>query len=135
MMYSLIIGYFPDLSLSLYPERKQIAQIIAAFSFTMLGFLAALIGIMFTNTASRSFTKYRKSGSLTVFLCVYFGALVFLMLDFIFAILSLSDAAPAFFMRISIAMTIGSFLHILTIAAAVLFSTINSSHESERAIS
>lgn len=125
--YDALISHYPSLSASLYPERKQVASIIAGFSFTMLGFLAALIGIMFTNTGSRAFIRYRKTGSLNVFLLVYFCALVFLMIDFIFAILSFSGAAPVFFMRASVAITFGSFLHILIIAAAVLFNTIKSS--------
>jgi len=129
--YDCLVSSFPNLSASLYPERKPVANIIAGFSFTMLGFLAALIGIMFTNTASNTFVRYRNSGSLNVFLIVYFFALVFLMINFVFAILSFSDAAPAFFMRASIAITFGSFLHILIISAAVLFNTIKGAHEDD----
>lgn len=127
--YSALVSYFPDASITLYQQRQTLATIIAGFSFTMLGFLAALIGLMFTNTASKAFVRYRNSGSLKVFLYLYFFSLAFLMLNFLVAVMSLSDAAHPLFMKASIALTIGSFLHILIIALIVLFNMIASASD------
>ena len=55
-------------ALSLFSNKKDLANMIAGFSYTMLGFLATVITILFAFTKSVNFESYRRNGYLTVFL-------------------------------------------------------------------
>jgi len=76
--------------MSLFAQKNNIAVIIATFAFTMLGFLAAVITILFSFSRSSTFKKYKRKGHLDVFFFIYYFAIVSLVLTFALAILTLA---------------------------------------------
>lgn len=70
----LISGH--DDALGLMAERKDLATLIAGYSFTMLGFLAAVITVMFTIAGSRTYKKYKTKGYLNQFFAIYFVTII-----------------------------------------------------------
>jgi membrane protease YdiL (CAAX protease family) len=66
-------------ALSLFSNKKDLANMIAGFSYTMLGFLATVITILFSFTKSVNFESYRRNGYLTIFFVVYFVSIACLL--------------------------------------------------------
>jgi hypothetical protein len=58
--------------LLIYANRKDLANMIAGFSYTMLGFMATVITILFTFTKSANFEAYKRKDYLTVFFACYY---------------------------------------------------------------
>lgn len=68
---------------------------MAGFAFTMLGFLAAVITILFSASATKLYARYRNAGYLDTFFMLYYMTLVCLIITAGLAIMSLSSAAIA----------------------------------------
>ena len=95
LIYSQIVSYNPSLSMSLVEQRSNVAVIVATFACTMLGFLAAVITILFTFAGSKTFQKYKKNGHLDVFFFIYFLTIFCLIITFALGLLSLSTSTSA----------------------------------------
>lgn len=67
-------GYFE--ALGLFAERKDLAILIAGYCFTMLGFMAAVITILFVFVNSRTFKLYVEKGHFDLLLVLYFLAII-----------------------------------------------------------
>lgn len=106
-------------SLGLYVERSNIAVILATFAFTMLGFLAAVITILFSFPASRKLRRYRSRGHLDTFFWMYFLAIANLILTFILALLSFSSEVGVWGMRLSVMSTVNNVIQIGLIALII----------------
>ena len=70
--YELIQRGYPFFGLGLAAERTAIAQVVSGFAFTMLGFLAAVITILFSFTQTAAFRRYKRNGYLNLFFFCYF---------------------------------------------------------------
>ena len=57
-----MVAIDPSWSMSLIGQKNNIAVIVATFAFTMLGFLAAVITILFSFSRSSTFKKYKRKG-------------------------------------------------------------------------
>jgi len=93
-------------SLSLFEQRGNVAVIVATFAFTMLGFLAAVITILFSFTKTSAFLKYSNRGYLSVFFGFYYITIFSLVLTFGSAILTLSGNNSEWPMRIALMLTV-----------------------------
>ncbi len=122
--YNCFVSSYPDLAFSLFEQRSNVATVLATFAFTMLGFLAAVITILFSISQSRVFRKYRDNGYLSIFFSIYFGAIFCLLFTFLFAVLALGNANGLWMMRGSLIFMITSLAQI----AVLLVIIVNLSH-------
>lgn len=65
------------------PKADGFAQVAAGFSFSMMGFMAAVMALFSVLGQSRALKKYRKSGYLRVLLIVIAFAIFELALSFV----------------------------------------------------
>ncbi len=77
--------------LLIYANRKDFAALTAGYAFTMLGFLAAIITILFTYSDTQNFQKYKKEGYLSYFFVCYFVCIITLMLTAFMSIYGFSS--------------------------------------------
>lgn len=91
-VYEVIIYYFPEVALGLSAKRTDIATLVAGFAFSMLGFLATIITVLFAFTQSATFARYRRRGYLQVFFFCYFLTIVSLVVTSFFAVMNFSNA-------------------------------------------
>lgn len=98
--------------MSLVAQKNNIAVIVATFAFTMLGFLAAVITILFSFSRSSTFKKYKNKGHLDVFFFIYYLAIASLVFTFASAILTLANNNGLWAMRVSLMFTINNLSQI-----------------------
>lgn len=65
------------------PKADGFAQVAAAFSFSMMGFMAAVMALFSVLGQSRALKKYRQSGFLSILLCVISLTILELAISFI----------------------------------------------------
>lgn len=102
----------PGWSLNLLEQKNEVAVIVASFAFTMLGFLAAVITILFSFSRSRVFKKYKNQGRLDVFFAIYYCAIFSLVVTFFLALLTLSNSIGLWAMRGGLMSTINNLAQI-----------------------
>lgn len=110
--------------LVLIAEKSNIAVIIATFAFTMLGFLAAVIAILFSLANSTVFKKYKKGEYLSIFFKIYYFAIINLILTLVLALLSYGKGTSSWAMQASLASTVNNLFQI----GLITFIIINLSH-------
>src|SRR5690554_5510897 len=71
-----------DVSMSLFQQKANVSVIIATFSFTMLGFLAAVITIILAFSHTKTMARYKNKGRLDVFFSIYYLAIFCLIITF-----------------------------------------------------
>ena len=120
VIYSKIIGSYPELSISLYKARSGLSSIIASYAFTMIGFLAAGIALLLNYASSPAFKKYKKHRYLDVFFVLYFYCIFTLAFTFLLSLLSLSSAPSHWFMRAALAASINSMLQVFVLSFAII---------------
>ena len=89
--YNLIVKGNFEFVAALFPQRINLSIVIATFSFTMLGFLAAIITILFSLIRSEAFQKYKRQGYLDLLVFVYWFAILSLVFTFVLSILGFSN--------------------------------------------
>lgn len=77
--------------LFLHSNKIQISNMISGFSYTMLGFVATVITILFVFTKAPNYESYRRNGYLDVFFVMYFLTVISLLVT---AFLSLYGFSP-----------------------------------------
>lgn len=120
LAYSLILKNWLEISLSLFQQKVNLSVIVATFSFTMLGFLAAVITIIFALSDKKTMVKYKKKKRLDVFFMIYHLAIVCLMVTFFTSIISLSSSAAVWPMRISLMMVVNNFVQIILLTIIII---------------
>ena len=75
----------------IYANRKEFSSLTAGYAFTMLGFMAAIITILFAFTNSPNFQKYKENGYLRIFFWGYFLCILTLMLTAFFSVFGFSQ--------------------------------------------
>lgn len=98
--------------LALIIEKSNIAVIIATFAFTMLGFLAAVITILFSLVNSRVFKKYKKGHHLSIFFKIYYFAIFNLIVTLALALLSYGHGTGGWAMQASLGSTVNNLVQI-----------------------
>lgn len=91
MIYRSIAYAFPQMRLALVSKSDVIAPVIISSSVTLLGFLAALITILFGITDGQHFSRFKKKRYLEVLLNVYLCAILVLIFSCIFAFMAFSE--------------------------------------------
>ena len=75
----------------IYANRKEFSNLTAGYAFTMLGFMAAIITILFAFSNSRNFRQYKEKGYLRIFFWGYFLCIFTLMLTAFFSVFGFSQ--------------------------------------------
>lgn len=91
LLYRTLIQFNLIESLMLFSAKKDLANMIAGFSYTMLGFLATVITILFVFTKSPNFEAYKRNGYLDIFFFGYYLSIICLLIT---AFLSLYGFSP-----------------------------------------
>lgn len=91
--YNGVTDFWPDLALGLMAHRVGVATLISGLSFTMIGFLATIITVLFGLSDSHTFRKYKDSGYLSVFSALYVAVLLTLTAATALGVMSFSDLA------------------------------------------
>ena len=120
LIYINLTEVYPEVSLGLSVEKTNIAIIIATFSFTMLGFLAAVITILFSFSRSTAFRKYSNKGHLEVFFFIYYLAIFCLIITFGLSIISLSSSNGVWPMRLSLISTVNNLIQICLLTVIIV---------------
>lgn len=96
-------------------QKSDIATIVAGFSFSMLGFLAAVITILFSFSGRLRFQKYQQAGYLDVLMWMYYSSIFSLVIAGGLSIGSFSKTyGPVFFDFMSAAFVSSIFQCIFT---------------------
>lgn len=77
--------------LVLYDKKLEIATMASSFAYTMLGFVATIITILFVFTKAPNYEAYKRSGYLDMFFVMYFLTIISLLIT---AFLSLYGFSP-----------------------------------------
>lgn len=77
--------------LLLHSKKIEIATMISGFAYTMLGFVATVITILFVFTKAPNYEGYKRNGYLDVFFVMYFLTIISLLIT---AFLSLYGFSP-----------------------------------------
>lgn len=120
LAYSGLVNYDDNFSLSLIRQKNNIAIIAATFSFTLLGFLAAIITILFSFISSHYFKQYNKKGYLDIFFFLYFVTIVSLVMTFFASILSLSNFDTPWIMRITLMSMINNVVQVAALTIIII---------------
>lgn len=90
-VYEALVYYYPDIALGLSAKRSDLAALVAGFAFSMLGFLATIITVLFAFTHSSIFMRYQKKGYLHNFFSIYFLTVFCLVATSILAVVNFSN--------------------------------------------
>jgi hypothetical protein len=100
--------------------------VIATFSITMTGFIAAIGAYLLSVSSSPSFNLWRNAGYLKLFYHLYAAAITFLLLTFSFCVLALLLGKVFIFLKITLALLLVNFAHIALITISAINQTNNS---------
>lgn len=104
----------------LFPQRINISIVIATFSFTTLGFLAAIITVLFGLIHSVTFKKYKKKGYLELLFFVYWFSIANLLATFILALLNFSSRCLPVIFNIMLMSAMNNIVQISFITIIIL---------------
>ena len=114
------ISLWPEYALGLSDQKKDIALLLASFSFTMLGFLAAVITIMLSFSKSKAFRRYRDSQRMEIFFALYFLAIFHLGLTFALSLIALSNNFGEVLMQFALGSSANSLVSVGLIAIIII---------------
>lgn len=120
LIYNTVIHYYPDVAINFVNQKASVATILASFAFTMLGFLAAVITILFIFLRARSFTKYKNKGFLDIFFSLYFVTIISLIITFGLSILSLSTSNDHWALRSALIWSVNNLVQIALLTAIIV---------------
>lgn len=101
----------------------NIGIILATFAFTMLGFMAAVITILFSFSGSAVVRRYRELGRLNIFFVIYYLTIVTLLLTFIssiFCLVGTNDIISTWAVRISLMLTVNALIQIMLVTFIII---------------
>lgn len=107
-------------ALALAADKKAISAQLGSYAFTMLGFLAAMITILFMSSDSRAMRRYRRNNYHKVLVAVLFGALLSLAVTFLTSIVATATASNVGWFQVSLAMAISSMGQVLFVTITAL---------------
>jgi hypothetical protein len=109
-----------DYAAALFYQRINISIVIASFAFTMLGFLAAIITVLFSLGGTKAFRKYSSHSYLELFLYFYFFSLICLMLTFGLSIFGFAKQGSPLLFKLMIMSAVNNLVQISLIAYVII---------------
>lgn len=118
-IYSWLTSRFPEHALGLIASRKELASLLAGFSFAMLGFLAAVITLLFGFMSSRVVHRYRQFGYMDAFFLLYFITIMMLLVTAAFGIASFSFQPAVWPLRLGMMALVNSCVQVAAITLII----------------
>lgn len=106
--------------MTLYLEKANVAVILATFAFTMLGFLAAVITILFSLTQSEFFKKFKAKGYLDNFFYIYYVTIFSLLITFSASLLSLAGQNGEISMLVALGSVVNNLVQIFVLTVIIV---------------
>ena len=128
LLYNLITDQWPNLQLGLAGQSTIIATIVASFAVTMLGFLAAIVTILFSVSGSRAFRRYKQKNYLNNFFISYYVTLISLLVTAAWSLLALSSLISAWGVKVLLALFANNLVQ-LAMVITPIFNLVRISHE------
>ena len=119
LMYKGLVQADLVVALSMYEQRANVAIVLTTFSVTILGFLAAIITILFSLTNTRVFQRYEKRGRFSVLLSIYLYTIASLLLTFALSLFSFAKACPPILTSVAIMCATNNLVQIFLIALTI----------------
>jgi len=98
-LYSSTLQDSPQWALALYANKRELSSLIAGFALSMLGFLAAVITILFAATNSEAFRRFKRASYLSTLFWIYYIAIISLVATAVFALFGFSNSEHVFAFR------------------------------------
>lgn len=117
--YSLIISSCRSCAFALSNSAQAVANVTASFAYTMMGFLAAVITILFAVTSTHSFKKYASDGHLSVLFYFYFCTLFCLVITGVLSLLNYSNALDVWWFRALIMSFVNNLVQVFMVTAMI----------------
>jgi hypothetical protein len=89
--YFWIADKFPEYALGLFANKNDIVTTVLGFSFSMLGFLAALITLLFGFSDKEAYKKFNRNGGMGLLLFLYNVTIVCLVITAFLALFGYSN--------------------------------------------
>lgn len=119
MMYKWAINScFPVLAI--YKNKLAVVSMLASYSTTMLGFLAALIGLLLIITDSSIFKNYRRKGYLSIFFILYGTSILTLIAISLLTIINYGNTNTSIFLKIALVLFVDSLFQIAYITLIII---------------
>lgn len=128
-IYRWYVEKYPQDALLLFDARKDIANLVAGFSFSMLGFLAAVITILFAFVSSEAYQRYKRAGFLDVLFVLYIFTVVHLVLTSFLSLYSFSSNEFVWAFRLMVVFFVNSIIQVLLITVMINNLARNASKE------
>lgn len=96
-------------------SSSNLAPITAGFSFTLLGFLAAVITIIYSLGDKWALLRYSESGNMVPFFFVYYYTLLILGMTFFFSLVAASQDAPEYWIVWAVIFSVNGFFQVSVI--------------------
>jgi hypothetical protein len=106
------LGYFFGFSFG-FSSPEKLAGLAASYSFTMLGFLAAMSAFIFSLNRYDSFKDWVSEGKLDVFYALYLASIFSLFLIFIFSIFVFTDNLSGISFKLMMSFLVLSIIQIV----------------------
>lgn len=117
--YNFIVSSCSNCAFALRTSAPAIANITASFAYTMMGFLAAVITILFAVTSTRSFKKYSQDGHLSVLFYFYFWTLFSLIVTGVLSLLNYSESNNVWWFRALIMSFVNNLVQVVMVTAMI----------------
>ena len=133
LIYKILVQTDLVVALSVYEQRANVAIVLATFSMTILGFLAAIITMLFSLTHTRVFQRYEKRGRFSVLLSLYLYTVFSLLITFASSLFSFAKVCPPILTGIALMSATNNLVQIFLIALAIANLFRRSASDSARA--
>ncbi len=130
LLYKRILLQHFGICASLFSQRMNLALVIATFSFTMLGFLAGIITILFSFGGTKTFKRYRRKGYFETLIFIYFFTIANLVFTFGLSLLSFSDYIPNLLFNLMIMSSVNNIIQVSVITIVLVNLTRRINEES-----
>lgn len=119
LIYEFSVSKWPNLALGLAERSQALANIIASFSFTTLGFLAAIITILFAVASTPSFKVYARKGYLDLLFFLYFFTLFSLVVTAFVSLAIFSTAVGPWGIRVLLMCFVNNIIQVALITLVI----------------
>ena len=131
LIYDQFISYYPEYALALLPERKSLSTIIAGFSFTMLGFMGAIVTILFTFNNSETIKSFSRVGYMDIFFRIYYLTIICLIVTAFLSLYGFSSTAFILPFKLMIISFVNNLIQVMVITIMIINLARNAAHEGE----
>ncbi|EWH03725.1 hypothetical protein [Halomonas sp. BC04] len=120
LMYQVAVKGRLGAPLNFSLQSENVSIIIATFAFTMLGFMAAIITVLFAFVDTRVVKKYAKKDYFSTFFLTYFITIISLVMTFGFSLLTFASQGSVIFLKLSFVSLINNLVQITLITMTIV---------------